>query len=275
MNISECISKGFLKQASPDSQLSDKELKESEYDLAKANLAISDLDYKWSIIKCYYSIFHASKAVMFTLGYFEKKHVAVLAVLEDLNKKGKLESRFINYFKASQTAREDADYHYSYSKEVAEYELTTAAEFLSEMKRLVATLTGTDTLTFKIHGHPNIRSMHRNTIEFTKDTELTKEGDCIAGVRADFEIFKLKEFVKEFSDFKLVLEVGNLGFELSGKLNKEFDDGHEIVFRRSEFRSKRTFGIRCDRVAADVPREMIEKLKNPATIGFIKLTGEK
>jgi len=74
---------------------------------------------------------------LFKLGYIEKRHIAVLIVLEELNKKGKIESRFITNFKASMSAREDADYHYSYSKETAEYELGIAKEFLEEIKRLL------------------------------------------------------------------------------------------------------------------------------------------
>jgi hypothetical protein len=133
----------------------------------------------------------------------------------------------------------------------------------------------TNSFIFNFSGHANIRSAHRNTIEFTKDTELTKEGDCIAGVRADFDPVKLKEFVKEFSSFTLIMLVGKSTFKITSKVNKEFDDIHEIVLRRSEFGSKRTLGIRCDKVAADVPREIIEKLKNPETIGTIELIGVK
>ena len=101
------------------------------------NAPFNEEDYKWCIVKCYYSMFHAAKAILFKLGYTEKKHIAVLIVLEELNKQGKLESRFITNFKASMSARQDADYHYSYSKETAEHEITIAKEFLEDMGRLV------------------------------------------------------------------------------------------------------------------------------------------
>ena len=136
MNINDCLERGYLAETKPDKELSDKELNEAKYDLEKAEKAFKEEDYKWCIVKCYYGMFHAAKAVLFKLGYVEKRHIAILIVLEELNKKGKIESKFITNFKASMTAREDADYHYSYSKEIAEYELTIAEEFLEEMERL-------------------------------------------------------------------------------------------------------------------------------------------
>ena len=39
---------------------------------------------------------------------------------------------------------------------------------------------------FPCYGHENILSTHKTTIEFTKDSELTLDGDCILGIKADF-----------------------------------------------------------------------------------------
>ena len=41
---------------------------------------------------------------------------------------------------------------------------------------------------FNAYGHPNILGTHKTTFEFTKDNELTLNGDCIVGVKADFEL---------------------------------------------------------------------------------------
>lgn len=137
MNIEECINRGFLKRSKPDHELSAKELKEARYDLDKANTAFSEEDFKWCIIKCYYSMFHAAKAALFVEGYIEKKHVAIIVVLEDLSKKGKLSSEHIIGFKGAMSAREQADYQYSYSKEVAEFELNAARKFIGAMKDFI------------------------------------------------------------------------------------------------------------------------------------------
>jgi len=137
MNIREAIEKRFLLKIKPDKKLIDKELKEVNYDFDKAGKAFKEEDYKWSIVKSYYSMFHAARAVLFNLGLREKRHFAVSVVLEDLNKKGKLESRFINDFNAAIQSREDADYHYIYSKESAENSLVIADDFIHQMKKLL------------------------------------------------------------------------------------------------------------------------------------------
>jgi uncharacterized protein (UPF0332 family) len=137
MNLRDCLEKGYLKNIKPDIELSNKELIEATYDLDKADQAYRLKDYKWCIVKCYYSMFHAAKALLFKVGYKEKRHISVLIVLEELNKKGRLDSKFVTNFRAAMTAREDADYNYSHSSEIAEYELDTAKEFLEEIKRLL------------------------------------------------------------------------------------------------------------------------------------------
>lgn len=119
MNIKTCIEKGFLVKSKKESELSGKELKEADYDFESAQRAFSEEDYKWCIVKCYYSMFHSAKSLLYQLGYMEKKHIAVIVVLEDLVKQGKIENKHIINFKAAISAREDADYHYSYSKEIA------------------------------------------------------------------------------------------------------------------------------------------------------------
>ncbi len=137
MNIEECIKQRFLLRITPDKNLLDKEIREADYDLDKAKKALNEEDFKWSIVKSYYSMFHSARAVLFSLGLREKKHFAVGVVLEDLNKKGKLESRFLNDFNAAMQSREDADYHYIYSKEAAENSLLIAEEFMQRMKELI------------------------------------------------------------------------------------------------------------------------------------------
>ena len=137
MNIKTCIDKNYLIKIEPDKELSSKELKESKYDFESAKTAFNNSDFKWCIVKSYYSMFHSAKAILYKLGYREKKHIAILIVLEELNKNGILESKHITNFKASMSAREEADYHYSYTKEIAEYELGIAKEFLKEIEILL------------------------------------------------------------------------------------------------------------------------------------------
>lgn len=137
MDIEDCIEQGFLKQIKPAKDLIEKELNEAGYDFEKAEAAFEEEDFKWCIVKAYYAIFHASRAVLFKLGLRENRHFAIGIVLEDLNKNGKLEIRYINDFNALNSSREDADYHYTYSRDIAEHSLEIAGEFIERMKNLL------------------------------------------------------------------------------------------------------------------------------------------
>jgi len=72
MNLEDCIRKGYLKRMEPDRAMTEKEIKEAEYDLGRAGKAFNEKDFKWAIVKAYYSMFHAARAVMFSFGYREK-----------------------------------------------------------------------------------------------------------------------------------------------------------------------------------------------------------
>ena len=50
---------------------------------------------------------------------------------------------------------------------------------------------------FKAYGHPNITAKHKTTLEFTKDKELSLRGDCIVGVKSDFELPLIKNFISQ------------------------------------------------------------------------------
>ncbi len=108
MDIEGCIREGFLARISPDSELVTKEFAEADYDLKAAEKAWEDKDCKWCIVKSYYCMFHAARAVLFGLGLREKRHFAIGVVLEDLNKKGKLESSFVNDFRMQQMVDKSA-----------------------------------------------------------------------------------------------------------------------------------------------------------------------
>ncbi|MBI4173898.1 MAG: HEPN domain-containing protein [Candidatus Aenigmarchaeota archaeon] len=136
MDIEECIRQGYLLRARPDQELMVKELKESDYDLKSAQAAFRGGDAKWSIVKSYYAMFHAARALLFAMGMKERRHFAVAVVLESLNKAGRLEAEHLSAFHSAMSAREDADYRYTYSKETAETILEAARQFAARMKAL-------------------------------------------------------------------------------------------------------------------------------------------
>jgi len=128
---------------------------------------------------------------------------------------------------------------------------------------------------FNISGHRNVLSTHKNTLEFTKDLDLTLKGDCILGVNADFDYSKLMQMVKQYSKIRIIITVENMKEELIAEINKEFNEEHELVIRKTEFLSKRTIGINANKAAFDLSRNLVEKLKNPETKGQVEIIGLK
>ncbi len=125
-------------------------------------------------------------------------------------------------------------------------------------------------MTFTAHGHKNVLSTHRNTIEFTHDKDLTQNGDCILGVEADYSVDKIKA-AHFCGKIKIHMSVDNLSDEIIADYNPLFADLHEMVIRRSNYEDKRTFAIRADKAAKDIKREIVEKMKNPHAILFIHI----
>ena len=59
-------------------------------------------------------------------------------------------------------------------------------------------------------GHKNILSLHEKTIEITKDSELTVNGDCIIGTNADLACKDLPEKLKkkiQNPDSKIIFKI--------------------------------------------------------------------
>lgn len=124
-------------------------------------------------------------------------------------------------------------------------------------------------------GHTNITALHRNTIELTKDPDLSKRGDCIIGVCASKACrdlsTELKSCIQSGKELEFELSVENEVFRFSGKGDRALSllDDKEIVLRKSDYLSERTAALSCSAAAQDIPRPMISKLKNPLTKGLL------
>ncbi len=117
---------------------------------------------------------------------------------------------------------------------------------------------------FFIWGHPNILSLHKTTLEFTKDKEVTLKGDCIVGVKANYKLKEVKEFIKDRDSVVIEFYFGSECLDsLTFQPNPKFNDEHEIVIRKSEFISKRTLGIKSSKSSYELHRSLIQILKDP------------
>ncbi|MBI2134891.1 DUF371 domain-containing protein [Candidatus Woesearchaeota archaeon] len=143
---------------------------------------------------------------------------------------------------------------------------------------------------FNCYGHENITARHRTTLEFTRDAEVSLKGDCIIGVKADFSFPELKKFIENGINankknqlknippdkktinkknkineipVKIIIKSNNHKEEINGFLNPDFDDENEIVIRKTDFASGRTFAVKSDKAAFDLSNELVNLLKNP------------
>ena len=151
---------------------------------------------------------------------------------------------------------------------------------------------------FSCYGHENITARHKTTLEFTKDDEMRLEGDCIVGIGADFELASLKRFIKSLgNNRKITITIEtinntdnekiindkkikindknnnnekNIKNEIIGKItaeiNPDFNSDKEMVIRKSDFVSARTFAIKADKAAFELGKGLV---------GFLTEKGNK
>ena len=134
---------------------------------------------------------------------------------------------------------------------------------------------------FKIQfsGHENIRSNHQKTIEITKESHLTPQGDCIVGVNATAGCADLPQELKEKlknPDTKVTFSISVEDHEFIIKGNGHPDliltHTEDIVIRKSSFVCTRTLAVKCDKASDLLPREMVSLLQNPKTKGTFSIT---
>lgn len=116
---------------------------------------------------------------------------------------------------------------------------------------------------FKAFGHKNILATHKTTLEITKDKEVTRKGDCIIGVGADYSLKSIKDILKDNNKIILIIEAGNVREEISAKINHSFNCENEIVLRKTNFISERTLGIDASKSSFEIKRDLIKKIGNP------------
>lgn len=130
-------------------------------------------------------------------------------------------------------------------------------------------------------GHENIQAIHPTTLMFTKERHLSQTGDCIAAVVADKSVADLSPEFKEKlknpnAKLTILIEADGLQQKITafGSPNLILSHPTDIVIRRSNYICSRTIAINSDRASNDLPREFIEKLKDPNQQVKITLTVE-
>jgi hypothetical protein len=120
----------------------------------------------------------------------------------------------------------------------------------------------------RCRGHPLVLGSHPTTFEVTKDDHLTAAGDCIIGIAADKGAANLSPafraaLARDDAVVQTRLSVGGYEIEIAGRGSSRMPLDHptDLVWRRSRFVCGRTVAIHCDRVAASLPRPLIDALR--------------
>lgn len=127
-------------------------------------------------------------------------------------------------------------------------------------------------------GHENILSTNRTTFEITKETHLTKRGDCIIAVNADKAAPDLSQEFKtalrrKNAKLSIIIEVNGEkeAVKAFGSLQLPLTHSTDLVVRKSSFICNRTLAIQADKAAKDFRRTFMKKLQNPKQTAVITL----
>lgn len=130
-------------------------------------------------------------------------------------------------------------------------------------------------------GHENIQSTHKTTFEITKETTLTKRGDCVIAVgaakgAADLSPRFKETAKKENARIKITIEAGEVKevIRARGSPRLSFTHPTDLVVRKSGYVCGRTVAVRADKAASDLSREFVEKMRNSSQEIRITLTAE-
>lgn len=123
---------------------------------------------------------------------------------------------------------------------------------------------------FQCWGHPHIRATHPTTFEFTKDAEVTLQGTCIIGVRANF-LLPIPLPLVSFQKIKLMLSLEEIEEEICAEYHASFVSPTEMVIRKSAFISERTFAIHATKAAVDLNRALVEKLHDATAKMIVRI----
>ncbi len=135
----DCVNRRGVVKRPASRAMVEKELVEAKRDLDSAKNSFCDSDFKWTIIKAYYSMFHTCKSLLFSAGYVEKSHECLIAAIEELFvEKGVLPAAVVSDLRRAKTAREAADYGLTYGEASANGTVHDAGEIFEIVSSYLA-----------------------------------------------------------------------------------------------------------------------------------------
>lgn len=125
---------------------------------------------------------------------------------------------------------------------------------------------------FTAKGHPNISALHKNTLEFTRESHVSPEGDCIVGVDCDFKLAELKKMLG-YEMIRITMSIDGIKQSFCADVNKAYCDEDEMVFRITDYISARTLGTRSELSASGLDRSIAARMKDPDARMRVKIEG--
>jgi hypothetical protein len=121
-----------------------------------------------------------------------------------------------------------------------------------------------------------VTALHPTTFEITTEDRLTPRGDCIIGIGAGKGIPGLSAhfrslLARDEAELVTLLSCGGIEVSIrsSGSGAMTFDHPSDLVWRKSSYVCGRTVGIRSDTAACNLPREMIDRLKQGLDLAVV------
>lgn len=118
------------------------------------------------------------------------------------------------------------------------------------------------------HGHANVLATHKTTFEITKETRLSRSGDCIIAIGADKGMDALSlqfkaNLRKDDAEIMILVEAGGVVEVINAYGNSRLILAHptDIVVRKSGHICNRTLAIHADKSAKEFSRELVKKLR--------------
>jgi len=134
----------------------------------------------------------------------------------------------------------------------------------------------------RAHGHSNVQSTNKTTFEITRETHLTKRGDCIIALGATKGATNLNQRFKAVArsqDTRITIKIEADREEETvtawGNPGLLFTHPTDLVVRKSDYVCGRTLAIRADKAACDLSRKLVEKLRDPKASVKIVLTAQE
>ncbi|MFH1588461.1 MAG: HEPN domain-containing protein [Candidatus Diapherotrites archaeon] len=142
-----------IKRIKPNQKLCEEYQEKTTEDLKAANLLFENKLYSWSIITCYYSMYHSATALLSLIGFKSKNHACTIACLNHIfeetgkskekidwiNKSLKTKKELIKAFSEAKKLREEVQYEIKdILPSLALSELEISSQFIEEINLEIA-----------------------------------------------------------------------------------------------------------------------------------------